>query len=163
MSNFEIAFWNSINIWARTSIKISKCRELDWRLFVILNFRLKTRFGPQKSKSKSTFWTAVALLLFKLERQKTPRMWGIGLAIWMLYWFQNLLNHNSCRYYVTSDHHFRNFGKYAISDCPFITCQNLILASMFVGRVCYLQKVTFWQVCWLLLLVKIYILAIMSV
>ena len=29
-----------------------------------------------------------------------------------------------------------NFGKYAISDCPFITCQNLILASMFVGRVC---------------------------
>ena len=28
-----------------------------------------------------------------------------------------------------------NFGKYAISDCPFITCQNLqFLASMFVCR-----------------------------
>ena len=35
----------------------------------------------------------------------------------MLYWFQNLLNHYSCYHYLTSDHHFGNFGKYAISDC----------------------------------------------
>ena len=53
-----------------------------------------------------------------------------------------------------------NFGKYAISDCPFITCQNLkfwqvcsfvglllakitILASMLVGHVCLLlAKIT---------------------
>ena len=46
-----------------------------------------------------------------------------------------------------------NFGKYAISDCPFITCQNLILASMFVGHVCYLPKLPFWQVCSLVVFV----------
>ena len=73
-----------------------------------------------KSKSMSTFWTAVTLLIFKLERRTNAQMWRIGLAIWMLYWFQNLLNHYSCRHYVTSYHHFRNFGKYAISECHFI-------------------------------------------
>ena len=73
-----------------------------------------------KSKSRSAFWTAVTLLIFKLERWTTLKMWRIGLAIWMLCWFQNLLNHYSCRHYVTSYHHFGNFGKYAISDCFFI-------------------------------------------
>ena len=51
-----------------------------------------------------------------------------------------------------------NFGKYAISDCPFITCQNLILASMFVGHVCYyLPKFTFWQVCSLVVFVCLFV------
>ena len=56
----------------------------------------------------------------KLERWTTLKMWRIGLAFWMLCWFQNLLNHYSCGHYVTSYHHFGNFGKYAISDCFFI-------------------------------------------
>ena len=73
-----------------------------------------------KFKSRSTFWTVVTLLIFQLERWKTPKMWGIGLAIWMLYWLQNLLNHYLCRHYVTSYHHFWNFGKYATSDSFFI-------------------------------------------
>ena len=70
-----------------------------------------------------------------------------------------------------------NFGKHAISYCPFI-CLLLakmykiyILASMLVGHVCYLPKFTFWQVCWLVMFVtcqnlhfgKIYILASMLV
>ena len=41
-----------------------------------------------------------------------------------------------------------NFGKYAISDCPFITCQNLqFLASMFVCRFVTCQNFQFLQVC----------------
>ena len=45
----------------------------------------------------------------------------------MLYWFQNLLNHYSCHHYLTSDHYFGNFGKYAISDCLFI-CLSVCLS-----------------------------------
>ena len=41
-----------------------------------------------KSKSRSTFWTAVTLLIFKLEHWTTLKMWRIGLAIWMLCWFK---------------------------------------------------------------------------
>ena len=84
-----------------------------------------------KSKSRPTFWTAVTLLIFKLELWTTLKMWRIGLAIWMLCWFQNLLSHYSCRHYVTGYRHYGNFGKYAISACFFITCQNF----------------QFWQVC----------------
>ena len=32
--------------------------------------------------------------------------------------------------------YFYNFGKYVRWSCLFVTCQNLILASMFVGHVC---------------------------
>ena len=43
----------------------------------------------------------------------------------------------------------------------FVTCQNLILASMFVGRVClsvcYLPKFTFWQVCSLVVFVCLFV------
>ena len=41
-----------------------------------------------------------------------------------------------------------NFGMSAISDCPFITCQNLHFGKYVGLTVCYLPKVTFWQVCW---------------
>ena len=34
-----------------------------------------------KPKSRSTFCTAVTLLIFKLERPTNAQMWGIGLAI----------------------------------------------------------------------------------
>ena len=64
------------------------------------------------------------------------------------YWFSNKSNFNINIIYnisvititIAITITLANFGKYAISDCPFITCQNLILASMFVGRVCYLPK-----------------------
>ena len=73
-----------------------------------------------------------------------------------------------------------HFGKYVGWSClllakitfwqvcslvVFVTCQNLILASMFVGRVCYLPKFDFGKyVRWsCLLLAKIYILASMFV
>ena len=63
-----------------------------------------------------------------------------------------------------------DLGKYVRWSCLFVTCQNYhfgkyvgwsrlllakiyILASMFVGRVCYLPKFTFWQVCWLVVFV----------
>ena len=82
-----------------------------------------------------------------------------------------------------SHHYLPKFSIFAsMFVCRFVTCQNLILASMFVGRVCYLPKLTFWQVCSLvvfvtcqnlhfgkyvrwscLLLAKIYILASMFV
>ena len=58
------------------------------------------------------------------------------------YWFSNKSNINIIynisvvTITITMSVILANFGKYAISDCPFITCQNLILASMFVGRVC---------------------------
>ena len=78
------------------------------------------------------------------------------------YWFSNKSNINIIynisviTITITMTIILGNFGKYAISDCPFITCylpkfdfgkyvrcllvtcQNLILASMFVGCVCYL-------------------------
>ena len=37
-----------------------------------------------KSKSRSTFWTAVTMLIFKLERRTNAQDVGIGLANWML-------------------------------------------------------------------------------
>ena len=58
------------------------------------------------------------------------------------YWFSNKSNINIIynisvvTITITISVILANLGKYAISDCPFITCQNLILASMFVGRVC---------------------------
>ena len=77
------------------------------------------------------------------------------------YWFSNKSNINIIwnisvmTITITIIIILANFGKYAISDCLFITCQNLILASMFVGRVCYyyLPKFTFWQVCSLVVFV----------
>ena len=35
----------------------------------------------------------------------------------------------------------------------FLLAKIYILASMFVGRVCYLPKLPFWQVCWLVVFV----------
>ena len=58
------------------------------------------------------------------------------------YWFSNKSNINITSNIsvititITMSIILANFGKYAISDCLFITCQNLILASMFVGCVC---------------------------
>ena len=123
-----------------------------------------------KSKSRSIFSTAVTLLIFKLERRTNAQISGIGLAIWRLYWFQNHLNHYSCRHYFTSDHNFGNFGKYGISDCSFITYN---FGKYIRLSVCYLPKfdfdkyvrwsclsaclklakILFWQVCSLVLFV----------
>ena len=92
-----------------------------------------------KSKGRSTFWTAVTLLIFKLKLRTNAQMWGIGLAIWMLYWFQNLLNHYSCRHYFTSYHHFGNFGKYAIAHC-FLLAKIFNFGKYVRLTVCYLPK-----------------------
>ena len=79
------------------------------------------------------------------------------------YWFSNKSNINKIynisvvTITITMSVILANFGKYAISDCPFITCQNLILASMFVGHVCYLPKFTFWQVCSLVVFVCLFV------
>ena len=79
------------------------------------------------------------------------------------YWFLNksniniLYNISVMTITITIIIILANFGKYAISDCLFITCQNYhfgkyvgwsclllakitILASMLVGHVCYLPK-----------------------
>ena len=79
------------------------------------------------------------------------------------YWFSNksnnkiIYNISVMTITITIIIILTNFGKYAISDCLFITCQNLILASMFVGRVCYLPKFTFWQVCSLVVFVCLFV------
>ena len=91
---------------------LARCRSHRWT-----NYH---QFWP-----KCVSWSS--LLIFKLERWTTLKMWRIGLAIWMLCWFQNLLNHYSCRHYVTSYHNFGNFGKYAISDC-FFMCLSVCLS-----------------------------------
>ena len=85
-----------------------------------------------KSKSISTFWTAVTWLILMPENgEQKLKMWGIGLALY-LYWFWNLPNHYSYHHYLTSDLHFGNFGKYAISDYLF----NFVLfISIFVKRI----------------------------
>ena len=110
------------------------------------------------------------------------------------YWFSNKSNINIIynisviTITITMSIILANFGKYPISDCPFIiTCQNLILASMMVGHVFTCQNYHFgkyvgWSclsvclfvtcqnyhfgkyVCWsCLLLAKIYILASMFI
>ena len=50
---------------------------------------------------------------------------------------------------------FEEIGKYVrLTVCLFVTCQRInILASMLVGHVCYLPKLPFWQVCWLVVFV----------
>ena len=84
--------------------------------------------------------------------------------------FKQVKHQYNLHYFIYHYHHYMtiisaNFGKYAISDCPFITCQNLhfgkyvrwsclllakitILVSMLVGHVClsvcyYLPKLPF--------------------
>ena len=43
-------------------------------------------------------------------------------------------------------HYLPKFGKYVPWSC-LLLAKIYILASMFIGRVCYLPKFTFWQVC----------------
>ena len=68
------------------------------------------------------------------------------------YWFSNKSNNNIIynisvmTITITIIIILANFGKYAISDCLFIClllAKIYILASMFVGRVCYLPKFNF--------------------
>ena len=64
------------------------------------------------------------------------------------YWFSNKSNINIIynisviTITITMTIVLVNFGKYAISDCPFITCQNLHFGKYVRLSVCYLPKFT---------------------
>ena len=75
------------------------------------------------------------------------------------YWFSNQSNMNIIynisfiTIAITMSIILANFGKYAISDCPFITCQNYHFGK-YVGWSCLLlAKIWFWQVCSLVVFV----------
>ena len=79
------------------------------------------------------------------------------------YWFSNKSNINIIynisvvTITITMSVILANFGKYAISDCPFITCQNYHFGK-YVGWSCLLlAKIWFWQVCSLVVFVCLFV------